>query len=66
MVHLGANACIVGRNTEKTEAMAKDIASARKDSRVLGMGAIDVRDPEAVLKAVDTCVDELGSLDFLM
>jgi peroxisomal 2,4-dienoyl-CoA reductase len=29
MVALGANACIIGRNVEKTENMAKDIASVQ-------------------------------------
>ena len=46
MVHLGANACIVGRNVEKTESMAKDIATARKGAKVIGIGAVDVRKPE--------------------
>jgi hypothetical protein len=46
--------------------MAKDIMTARKGSKVLGIGAIDVRSPEALQKAVDTCVKELGAIDFLM
>lgn len=66
MVHLGANACIVGRNVAKTEKMAKDIMTARPGSKVLGLGAIDVRSPESLQKAVDTCVEELGGMDFLM
>jgi peroxisomal 2,4-dienoyl-CoA reductase len=66
LVHLGANACIVGRNVEKTESMAKDLMTARKGSRVLGIGAVDVRSPESLQKAVDTCVNELGAIDFLM
>jgi 2,4-dienoyl-CoA reductase [(3E)-enoyl-CoA-producing], peroxisomal len=66
MVHLGANACIVGRNVEKTEAMAKDIMTARKGSKVLGIGAIDVRNVESLKKAVETTVSELGGIDFLM
>jgi 2,4-dienoyl-CoA reductase [(3E)-enoyl-CoA-producing], peroxisomal len=66
MVHLGANACIVGRNVEKTESMAKDITTARKGSKVVGIGAIDVRSPESLQRAVDTCVKELGAIDFLM
>jgi len=66
MVHLGANACIVGRNVEKTEGMAKDIATARKGSKVIGIGAIDVRSMESLERAVATCVDELGGIDFLM
>lgn len=64
LVHLGANACIVGRNVEKTEAMAKDIATARPGSKVIGLGAVDVRSIEALEKAVSTCVSELGRIDF--
>ena len=63
MVHLGANACIVGRSAEKTEAMARDIETARPGSRVIGVAA-DVRSISGMMAAVDKCVKELGSLDF--
>lgn len=63
MVHLGANACIVGRSAEKTEAMARDIETARPGSRVIGVAA-DVRSISSMMAAVDKCVKELGSLDF--
>lgn len=43
MVYLGANACIIGRNVEKTESMAKEIAAVRKGAKVIGIGAVDVR-----------------------
>ncbi|RQM06868.1 hypothetical protein DH86_00000010 [Scytalidium sp. 3C] len=66
LVYLGANACIVGRNVEKTENMAKSIATARKGARVIGVGAIDVRKPESLQKAVDRCVTELGGIDFVI
>ena len=66
LVHLGANACIVGRNVEKTENMAKDLMTARKGSKVIGIGAIDVRSVESLQQAVETCVKELGGIDFLM
>lgn len=66
MVHLGANACIIGRNVEKTENMAKDIATARKGAKVLGLGAVDVRQPDALAAAAERCVKELGSIDFVM
>ncbi|KAI4630030.1 uncharacterized protein J4E87_003221 [Alternaria ethzedia] len=66
MVALGANACIIGRNVEKTENMAKDIATARPGARVLGIGAIDVRKPELLQEAADRCARELGSLDFVI
>ena len=66
LVHLGANACIVGRNVEKTEGMAKDIATARPGSKVIGIGAVDVRSVESLQNSIDTCVKELGGIDFLM
>ena len=43
LVHLGADACIIGRNVEKTEAAAKEIAKVRPGARVLGLGNVDVR-----------------------
>lgn len=43
LVRLGANACIVGRNVDKTEAMAVDIATARPGAKVIGIGGCDVR-----------------------
>jgi 2,4-dienoyl-CoA reductase [(3E)-enoyl-CoA-producing], peroxisomal len=66
MVHLGANACIVGRNVEKTESMAKSLMTAREGSKVLGIGSIDVRNPDSLTKAVETCVKELGGIDYCM
>ncbi len=66
MVHLGANACIVGRNVEKTESMANDIASARRGAKVLGLGAVDVRSIESLQTAVENCVKALGRIDFVM
>ncbi|KAL2810348.1 hypothetical protein BJX63DRAFT_444789 [Aspergillus granulosus] len=66
LVHLGADACIVGRNTKKAEAVAKDIAMARPGSKVLGIGNVDVRVPESLERAIDQCVKELGSIDFLI
>jgi peroxisomal 2,4-dienoyl-CoA reductase len=46
--------------------MAKDIATARKGAKVLGLGAVDVRNAEDLQRAADRCVKELGSLDFCM
>ncbi|KAL6718677.1 peroxisomal 2 4-dienoyl-CoA reductase sps19 [Lecanora helva] len=66
MVHLGANACIVGRNVEKTESMAKDITTARKGSQVLGIGGVDVRSFESLQKAVERCVQQLGGIDYVI
>lgn len=44
LVALGANACIIGRNPQKTEAVASDIATARDGAKVIGIGGCDVRD----------------------
>ncbi|KAG6177875.1 hypothetical protein E4U36_006906, partial [Claviceps purpurea] len=43
LVRLGANACIIGRNVDKTEEAAKDIATVRPGAKVLGIGGCDVR-----------------------
>ena len=56
----------MGRNVEKTESMAKDIATARAGAKVLGIGAIDVRNVESLQKAVEQCVQELGGIDYVM
>ncbi|KAF1991006.1 putative peroxisomal 2,4-dienoyl-CoA reductase SPS19 [Aulographum hederae CBS 113979] len=64
LVHLGANACIVGRNVKKTESMAADIATARQGAKVIGIGEVDVRSVESLMKAVERCVGELGGIDF--
>ena len=66
LVHLGANACIIGRNVTKTEAMAKDIATAREGAQVLGIGSVDVRSIQSLEAAVASCVSRLGGIDFVM
>jgi peroxisomal 2,4-dienoyl-CoA reductase len=66
LVHLGANACIIGRNVEKTERVAQDIATARQGAKVIGIGAVDVRKFESLKAAVDRCVKEFGGIDFVM
>lgn len=66
LVHLGADACIVGRNVEKTETAATDIATARPGAKVIGIGAVDVRKPETLQSAADRCAKELGGIDFVM
>lgn len=63
-VALGGNACIIGRNVEKTENGAKDIATVRPGAKVLGLGAVDVRDGKALKEAADRCAKELGGIDF--
>ena len=66
MVYLGANACIVGRNVDKTRALAEQLATVREGAHVLGYGGIDVRDFEGLRAAVDSCASELGGIDFVM
>ena len=66
LVYLGANACIIGRNVEKTEKAAQDIATVRPGAVVIGFGDVDVRKVESVQKAVDACIAKLGGIDFVM
>ncbi|KAM3076745.1 peroxisomal 2 4-dienoyl-CoA reductase sps19 [Clarireedia jacksonii] len=66
MVHLGANACIIGRNVAKTESMAKSIETARAGSKVIGIGNVDVRNIQSLESAVERCVKELGGIDFVI
>ena len=65
-MHLGANACIIGRNVEKTERVAKDIATVRPGAKVIGIGAVDVRKFDDLKGAADRCVKELGAIDYVM
>lgn len=64
LIHLGANACIIGRNDEKTRAAAVDLATARQGAKVIGIGNVDVRKISDLEDAAARCVRELGSLDF--
>ncbi|KAL6897429.1 hypothetical protein GGI43DRAFT_385298 [Trichoderma evansii] len=66
LVYLGANACIIGRNKEKAERVAADIATSRRGAKVLGYGNVDVRDLSNLEAAVKKCVAELGGIDFVI
>ena len=66
LVHLGANACIVGRNKEKVERVGTDISTCRPGSKVLAIGDVDVRKIESLEAAVERCVKELGGIDYVM
>ena len=66
LVYLGTNACIAGRNVEKAERVAKNIATARKGALVIGISSIDVRKVESLQSAVEKCVKELGGIDFVI
>lgn len=46
--------------------MARDIATARKGAKVLGIGSVDVRNVESLQRAVERCVKELGGIDYVM
>lgn len=66
LVKLGANACIIGRNREKAERVAADIAKIRPGSTVLAIGNVDVRNLDEMKEAAATCVRRLGSIDYVM
>ena len=66
LVALGANACIVGRNADKARSVAADIANVRAGSTVLGIGEVDVRTEASMKAAVETCLRDLGRIDFVM
>ncbi|KAJ6104752.1 Peroxisomal 2-4-dienoyl-CoA reductase [Penicillium sp. IBT 18751x] len=66
LIHLGANACIIGRNVEKTESAAKEMATIRPGAKVIGIGAVDVRSFENLKNAAERCVKELGAIDFVI
>ena len=56
----------MGRNVDKTERMAIDIATARLGAKVLGIGNVDVRNYGNLQNAAETCFRELGGIDYLM
>ncbi|KAI9667002.1 MAG: hypothetical protein M1829_005609 [Trizodia sp. TS-e1964] len=66
LVSLGCDACIIGRNVEKTESTALDIATAREGARVIGIGGVDVRAPQSLQAAAERCVKELGGIDYVI
>ena len=66
LVHLGANACIIGRNVEKTERAAQEIATVRPGAKVIGIGAVDVRQFNDLKNAAERCAKELGAIDYVM
>lgn len=66
LVRLGANACIIGRSVDKTEAAAKDIALVRPGAKVIGIGGCDVRKPESLQAAAERCAKELGGIDLVI
>lgn len=66
LVLLGANAAILGRNPEKTQKAAQEIQALRPGSKVIGIGSVDVREVQSLVKAVETTVAVLGRIDFVI
>ncbi|CAH6720465.1 peroxisomal 2,4-dienoyl-CoA reductase Sps19p [(3E)-enoyl-CoA-producing] [[Candida] jaroonii] len=66
LVLLGANAAIIGRNQEKTAKAAQEMSQLRSDAKVIGLGNVDVRDVQSLVKAVDETVKQLGRIDFVI
>jgi peroxisomal 2,4-dienoyl-CoA reductase len=46
--------------------VAQDIATCRPGAKVIGIGAVDVRKFDDLKSAVERCVKELGSIDYVM
>lgn len=66
LVLLGADAAIVGRNQEKTDAAAAELAQLRPGARVISCANTDVRKVELIKAAVDKTVAQLGRIDFVI
>ncbi|RCI15344.1 hypothetical protein L249_6739 [Ophiocordyceps polyrhachis-furcata BCC 54312] len=66
LVRLGADACIIGRDEQKTKAAAQDITTVRRGARVVGIGGCDVRQMSSLKAAADRCARELGGIDFVI
>lgn len=66
MVLLGANAAIVGRNKEKTDQAAQEIAALRPGAIVVSCPNTDVRDIQSIAKAVETTVEQVGRIDYVI
>lgn len=61
---LGADVCIVSRKQDVLDVTAREL-SAETGRTVIGVAA-DVRDPDAIAKAVKTTIDTFGKLDTLV
>src|SRR5471030_2548761 len=60
---LGAKVALVGRKTEKLEAVAREIADAGGTARIY---AADIREEDRVREIVRAALGDLGRLDFLV
>jgi peroxisomal 2,4-dienoyl-CoA reductase len=61
---LGADVCIVSRKTDVIEATAREL-SAESGRDVVAVAA-DVRDPDAIARAISAAVERFGKLDTLV
>lgn len=66
LVLLGANAALIGRNEKKTLDAASEMSKLRDGAKVIGIGNIDVRDVNSIVKAVEETVEKLGKIDFVI
>ena len=66
LVLLGADVAIIGRNPQKTEDAAKEIATLRPGAKVIGIGNVDVRKIQTIKEAADRTVKELGRIDHVI
>jgi 2,4-dienoyl-CoA reductase [(3E)-enoyl-CoA-producing], peroxisomal len=66
LVYVDVGACIVGKRQAHTENVAFENGTARKDSQVLVICDVDVRELETLERAIGICVQELGGIDFVM
>ena len=61
-----ADVAIIGRNPQKTEDAAKEIATLRPGAKVIGIGNVDVRKIQTIKEAADRTVKELGRIDHVI
>lgn len=66
LILLGANAAIVGRNKEKTDKAAEEMAKLRPGAKVISCANVDVRDVHSIAKAVEKTVAAVGRIDFVI
>ncbi|KIN03500.1 hypothetical protein OIDMADRAFT_117384 [Oidiodendron maius Zn] len=61
-----AHACTIARNAEKMKRIAISLDRACKGARVIGIGAVDFSDLKNSERAVERCVNELGTINYVM
>lgn len=66
LILLGADAAIVGRNKEKTDKAAEEMAKLRPGAKVVSCANVDVRDVQSIAQAVEKTVATVGRIDFVI